>query len=167
MVTIGEVEIEVDSVQSFYISILEKELIFTSIGLNIGNHYLHSNDLDVLVGSSLVQCSFDDTEEGGLWNGIVYFEVAPEPDNLLVTSFTDQSQDVHGTVFEVYAWTELTVTSLDMHLDSTETEIIEVSVMDEDEWQELCTAEIQIQCSFWSKRFIRHRVSHFDYCCDV
>ena len=114
-------------------------MIFTSIGLNIGDRYLHSDDLDVLAGSSLMQCSFDDTEEGGLWNGIVYFEVVPEPDNLLVTSFTDQGQGAYGTVFEVHAWTELTITSLDIHLDSTETEIIKVSVIDEDEQQELYT----------------------------
>ena len=95
-----------------------------------------------------MQHSFEDTEEDGLWNGIVHFEVVPEPDNLLVTSFTDQGQDAHGTVFEVHAWTELTITSLDIHLDSAETGIIEVSVLDEDEWQELCTAEVQMQCSF-------------------
>ena len=76
-----------------------------------------------------------------------------------------QIQDAYGTVFEVHAWTELTITSLDIHFDSTETEIIKVSVMDEDEWQELCTAEVQMQCSFWSKRFIRYRVSHFYYYC--
>ena len=81
---------------------LEKELILKLIRLNIRDYHLYSNDLNVLVGSSLLQCSFYNIERGGLWNRITYFKVAPEPDNLLVMSFVDQGQDACGTVFEAH-----------------------------------------------------------------
>lgn len=158
------VPMNASSTQAFFVRMLEANLRYTIVSLENGYPYVNSDDLDLLVGSGFYNYSFGEWElKSRQWNGVVHYSVYQQDllqnnyNSIISSNFQGSSdsgaenvtlEKSNGNIFEVVPFKDITITSLDIHLDvSTEAVLIRVftksSVSEKSNWVNICETNVK------------------------
>ena len=110
------VPMNASSTQAFFVRMIEPNLRYSIVSLEVGYPYVDSDDLDLLVGSGYYNYSFGAWElKSRLWNGVVHYSVNEQNfqvndyNSLILSDFQGRSDDddvlklyeSNGNIFEV------------------------------------------------------------------
>ena len=117
-------EIDKGVTQGFYVTMTTHDLRYTVMSHENGTPYPSSSDLDILIGCGVRTYPYiGDIVDKRLWNGIVHYEVAYQPSNVLFSTFANNGKTANVLLFEIYVYKNITITSFDLHLDGKDDRI--------------------------------------------